>query len=733
MTRKKEPEDPSRSYSEGKVTVHPSSSVHSRAILEPGVEIGPFCTVGENVRIGVGTRLLSHVVIDGHTVLGENNVIYPFTTIGMAPQDLKYRGEPSRTVIGSGNTIRESVTIHRGTEGGGMETVLGDNNLLMAYCHVAHDCRIGSRVVMANSANLAGHITIDDGAIIGGLSGIHQFVRVGRFAMVGDAPHELRQALEGSLNPKPEGMGKCGAARDPGVWFQGMGNAGLGPHHGAGAHFDVADHPDLAGQDDAVSELCRSRDPRLGDDDTVASGADIVRNLDKIVDLCPPADDGFPEGGPVDRHIGADFHIVFQDDGSGLRDLDPSTLRPLGKAEAVRADDRAALDDHPVAQAHPVQKGDPGIEDTVLADLRSRSDDASRKKEGSSPDFSLRFHDTARPDFDTVSDPCAGINDGMRGDSGLGRGQGKEVLEKDRHGQVGRGHDNLGNGGFGENLGNEDPPGLDMGNGLSVLGVGKKGQVLGTGFIHRADGTDLERSVRPDQRSSDLGGNLGEGDQRDSLPARAGSLRLLPRMLVDVFDDRLSDVRIGLYVEISRGLKGRRIGPEGNPKRVLGDDHREVELLPEAVRSFGHGIQKLPELDEALRGNFRLNLLLTLLEVLDLLLELKLLGSQCVLADHSHLLADLALLVLKGLLFRLHLGDATIGIAFEVGLNGFSQVGFLKDLLDVHDSNPLLGQGGRGSQCHEGGGEKEGRSRPGKLEACHSISLCVSLSICTSS
>ena len=185
MTRKKESEDPSRSYSEGKVTVHPSSSVHSRAILEPGVEIGPFCTVGENVRIGVGTRLLSHVVIDGHTVLGENNVIYPFTTIGMAPQDLKYRGEPSRTVIGSGNTIRESVTIHRGTEGGGMETVLGDNNLLMAYCHVAHDCRIGSRVVMANSANLAGHIIIDDGAIIGGLSGIHQFVRVGRFAMVG--------------------------------------------------------------------------------------------------------------------------------------------------------------------------------------------------------------------------------------------------------------------------------------------------------------------------------------------------------------------------------------------------------------------------------------------------------------------------------------------------------------------------------------------------------------------
>ncbi len=185
MTKKKDFGDLSRSYSEGTISVHPSSSVHSGAILDPGVEIGPFCSVGEHVRLGVGTRLISHVVIDGHTTLGERNTIYPFTTIGMAPQDLKYRGEPARTIIGSGNTIRESVTIHRGTEGGGMETVLGDNNLLMAYCHVAHDCRIGSRVIMANSANLAGHITIDDGAIIGGLSGIHQFVRVGKFAMVG--------------------------------------------------------------------------------------------------------------------------------------------------------------------------------------------------------------------------------------------------------------------------------------------------------------------------------------------------------------------------------------------------------------------------------------------------------------------------------------------------------------------------------------------------------------------
>lgn len=182
---KKKGDHPPDSPDEGSIVIHPSAMVHPDARLSPGVAIGPFCVVGGHVTIGPGTRLISHVVIDGHTTIGSRNTFYPFTTIGMAPQDLKYQGEPARTTIGSGNTIRESVTIHRGTQGGGMETSLGDNNLLMAYCHVAHDCRIGSRVVMANSANLAGHITIEDGAIIGGLSGIHQFVRIGKYALVG--------------------------------------------------------------------------------------------------------------------------------------------------------------------------------------------------------------------------------------------------------------------------------------------------------------------------------------------------------------------------------------------------------------------------------------------------------------------------------------------------------------------------------------------------------------------
>ncbi len=161
------------------------ASVAKGAELGPGVSIGPFCTVGPKVVIGSGTRLVSHVVLDGRVIVGQGNTFFPFSSAGLVPQDLKYHGEPSWVEIGDRNTIRESVTIHRGTEGGGMVTRLGDGNLLMAYVHVAHDCRLGSRIIMANAANLAGHITIEDGAIIGGLTGIHQFVKIGAMALVG--------------------------------------------------------------------------------------------------------------------------------------------------------------------------------------------------------------------------------------------------------------------------------------------------------------------------------------------------------------------------------------------------------------------------------------------------------------------------------------------------------------------------------------------------------------------
>jgi len=165
--------------------IHPTAIVSPQAELGEDVHIGAFCQVDAHVRLGAGTRLISHVVITGHTTVGENNRFFPFSSIGHEPQDLKYHGEPSEVVIGHCNTIRENVTINPGTEGGGMLTRLGDHNLLMAYTHVAHDCVLANHIVMANCATLAGHVDVDDGAIIGGMSAIHQFLRIGRYAMIG--------------------------------------------------------------------------------------------------------------------------------------------------------------------------------------------------------------------------------------------------------------------------------------------------------------------------------------------------------------------------------------------------------------------------------------------------------------------------------------------------------------------------------------------------------------------
>ena len=165
--------------------IHPSAVVSGSARIGEGVKIGPYCVVDEHVEIGDGCELISHVVVTGHTRIGARNRIFPFASIGHAPQDLKYHGEPSKVVIGDDNTIRESVTINPGTEGGGMLTQIGNNNLLMAYCHVAHDCLLGNDIVMANNATLAGHVEVHDGAIIGGMSAIHQFLRIGKYSMIG--------------------------------------------------------------------------------------------------------------------------------------------------------------------------------------------------------------------------------------------------------------------------------------------------------------------------------------------------------------------------------------------------------------------------------------------------------------------------------------------------------------------------------------------------------------------
>ncbi len=165
--------------------------IHSTAILSPkarigqNVRIGPYCVVGDHVELGNDVTLVSHVSIDGHTSVGAGTKIYPFASIGHPPQDLKYHGEASRLIIGKNNTIREHVTMNPGTEGGGMETVVGDNGLFMMSSHVAHDCRLGNNVIMANNATLAGHVTVGDYVLIGGLSAVHQFVRIGSHAVIG--------------------------------------------------------------------------------------------------------------------------------------------------------------------------------------------------------------------------------------------------------------------------------------------------------------------------------------------------------------------------------------------------------------------------------------------------------------------------------------------------------------------------------------------------------------------
>jgi len=165
--------------------IHPTAIVDNGAAIDDSVTIGPYCVIGAEVSIASGCRLVSHVVVAGRTNIGAENEIYPFSSLGLRPQDLKYHGEDSHLVIGARNQIREHVTMNPGTEGGGMTTRVGDDGLFMVGAHVAHDCQIGDHVVMANNATLAGHVTVEDHAIIGGLSAVHQFVRIGRHAIIG--------------------------------------------------------------------------------------------------------------------------------------------------------------------------------------------------------------------------------------------------------------------------------------------------------------------------------------------------------------------------------------------------------------------------------------------------------------------------------------------------------------------------------------------------------------------
>lgn len=175
--------------------VHPTAVVDSKASIGQGAFIGPYCVVGEGVAIGDGARLESHVVVGERTTIGAGCVISPMASLGGAPQDLKYQGEPTSLEMGARNRVREFVTVNRGTPGGGGVTKVGDDNLFMAYAHVAHDCVVGSRTIFANGATLAGHVDVGDDATVGAYSGVHQFCRVARFAFVGGYSVVTQDAL----------------------------------------------------------------------------------------------------------------------------------------------------------------------------------------------------------------------------------------------------------------------------------------------------------------------------------------------------------------------------------------------------------------------------------------------------------------------------------------------------------------------------------------------------------
>ena len=185
------------------MAIHPTAIVDPQAHIAESAEIGAYCIVGADVEIGARTRLLAHVYVDGVTTIGEDNLFYPYATVGVASQDLKYQGERAETRIGHRNKIREFVTIHRGTQGGGLVTSIGSDNLLMAYTHVAHDVRIGNHTILGNGATLGGHALVDDWAGIEAFSGVHQFCRIGKHAFVGGYSVITQDVLPYSLTVTP--------------------------------------------------------------------------------------------------------------------------------------------------------------------------------------------------------------------------------------------------------------------------------------------------------------------------------------------------------------------------------------------------------------------------------------------------------------------------------------------------------------------------------------------------
>ena len=195
------------------MAIHPTAVIDPSALIDDSAEIGPFTVIGPDVTIGARTRLMANNYVEGPIAIGEDNTFYPYSTIGVAPQDLKYKGERSETIIGDRNRIREFVTIHRGTEAGGMVTRIGNDNLLMAYTHVAHDVQIGSHTVLGHGATVGGHVVVGDWAVISAFSGIHQFCRIGRHSIIGGYSVVTQDVLPFSTTVSPREIKVFGANR----------------------------------------------------------------------------------------------------------------------------------------------------------------------------------------------------------------------------------------------------------------------------------------------------------------------------------------------------------------------------------------------------------------------------------------------------------------------------------------------------------------------------------------
>ena len=200
------------------MSIHPTSIVAEGAVIPASCSVGPYCTIGPNVVLGEDCELVSHVVLDGHTTLGKGNRVFSFACIGIAPQDLKYAGEPTGVTMGDGNTVREFVTISRGTKGGGGTTRIGSECLIMAYVHIGHDSTIGNGCILPNGATLAGHVTVEDYVTLSAMAPVHQFCRIGRYAYIGGGTTITQDVLPYSLtsierNNHAYGLNKVGLQR----------------------------------------------------------------------------------------------------------------------------------------------------------------------------------------------------------------------------------------------------------------------------------------------------------------------------------------------------------------------------------------------------------------------------------------------------------------------------------------------------------------------------------------